>query len=227
MKRDVSDFGGALLFQQASRVILGWPPVYLCFKKIVSKMTTKKLQQSTPERRIKGTIYQYADDSLQFLPACTSGEVLYNATLAKTHSGSIKQTDKSIVMRIIVDGNPTDLRAALLSKTAELICQLPNTTGDPLLLPDVIELIGETPHSKIYLRNGKALVISEMAFDEPNPKIAGFAGRASPEQLKLLKPFIEPEDAYLMEVSKVTQLIHAAKDRQGEINEYTNNSIKI
>lgn len=186
----------------------------------------KEKNQSSETHRVKGSMIYYDDDSLAFLPACASGATLYNNTLVESRSGSIKQSDKSFVMRVLVEGNPNDLRATLLNKTAELLCQLPNTVGDPMQLPDTVELVGQTPHSRVYLSEGKAIVVSQMSFDEPNPKLAGIIEHATPEQRKLLNPNLEPDDAFLMEVAQVCQLLQTSKAKHVERQKLISKSSK-
>ncbi len=163
--------------------------------------------------KLRGTAIIYEDQSMEFRPDKESDRVLYNTTYANSKNGSIKRSDKSVVMRVVTDANPTDLKAELFRKTLELITKVPDEDSGKLDIPDYTEHVGDTQHSKVFLQKEGVLIQTKIRFDEENPKIAGLLAHASLEQKKYLKLYIDPEAIYQAEVAAVCLLLSDCKTK--------------
>ena len=67
--------------------------------------------------RVRGTTTLYADQSIEFHPDGEVEKPLYNETLATTKFGSLKQTKKRAVMRVLIDANSKSLKTDFLRKS--------------------------------------------------------------------------------------------------------------
>ena len=107
--------------------------------------------------RVRGTTTLYADQSIEFHPDGEVEKPLYNETLATTKFGSLKQTKKRAVMRVLIDANSKSLKTDFLRKSLELIAKLPDDASEALVMPDFQELVGETNHAKVFLSKEELL----------------------------------------------------------------------
>lgn len=157
--------------------------------------------------RVRGTTTLYADQSIEFHPDGEVEKPLYNETLATTKFGSLKQTKKRAVMRVLIDANSKSLKTDFLRKSLELIAKLPDDASEALVMPDFQELVGETNHAKVFLSKEEVLVQIVLRFDEVNPKVADLLSHASAEQLKYIKQFLDPTTVFQSEVAAICMLL--------------------
>lgn len=171
-------------------------------------------------KRVKGEMSFYDDDSASFSskPA-TSGEPLYNEELASNKDGAVVASDKSVVMRVKINKNDcADVGSELLTKAYGLLKPLFASNIAAVTLPaDLVRRVGASPHTQVFLRGQMAVLITEIAFDEPDPKVAAFASRASPEQLKYIKQYLDPDTIFQREVAEVSALLRKAKTQLASI----------
>ncbi len=167
--------------------------------------------------KVKGEMTIFEDHSVDFKPTHPgTGEPLYKEVLAKSKYGSIKRSEKSAVMTVVVDGQSQDLPSTLLNKATELVKPMADVNRTALELPDIVQHIGKTPHSNVYLHNGTAIVITKIGFEEPNPKVADLVKHASEEQLKFIRQYLDPESVYQMETADVCALLRQSKQRHAD-----------
>ncbi len=178
---------------------------------MVKKTAKGTSSESEIVAKLHGTANIYADQSIDFHPDKESDRQLYTATYADTRNGSIKKSDKSIVMRVVTDANPKDLKAELLHKTLELISKVPDDGSGKLDIPDFTEHVGDTQHSKVFLKKDSIMIITDIRFDESNPKIADILAHATPEQMKYIKQYLDPDAIYQAEVATVCLLLRDCK----------------
>lgn len=166
-------------------------------------------------KKQQGTMFTLQDDSCFFCPRGDSGEPLYKDSLKKTRHGEVKQSDKSIVLRASVPTTSVDAPAELMMHAAELIAPLTaNKESVYQTLAKMDCLVGQTPHSRVFLHEGRAVVITEIGFDEPNLQVADIARVATPEQLKYIQQWLDPACVYQQEVAEVCALLRKARDRK-------------
>ncbi len=169
----------------------------------------KKAQGNGPEivAKLRGVATIYADKSLDFRPDGEVEKPLYNETLATTKFGTLKQTDKSLIMRVGIDAKAENCKITLLRKVMELLAKVPGDQSDAPAMPDFTELVGETLHSKVFLQKEEVLIQTAIRFDEPNPKIADLLAHASAEQLKYIKQYLDLSTVYQSEVAALCLLL--------------------
>lgn len=162
--------------------------------------------------KVKGELTIRNDQSMNFKPIHPgTGEPLYKEVLAKSKNGCVKLSEKSAVMTIVIDANSQDLPATLMNKAFELLRPLADANSSAIQLPDVVQCLGKTPHSVVYLHNDSAIIMSKIPFDEPNPKVADLVKQASPDQLKFIRTTLEPEAIFRAEFAAVCLLLADCK----------------
>lgn len=174
-------------------------------------------------RKQAGTMYLLQDESFRFQPSVPSGETLYNSTLVENKNGAVKVSDKSVVMRIAVKADCADIPSELVMRAAELVAPLSDKNRQALQIPaELVHRIGQTPHTQVFVREGKAVLLTEIGFDEPNPKVADIVKNATPEQLKYIKQWMDPETIFQQEVAEVCSLLGMARATREVTNKVLN-----
>lgn len=191
-------------------------------------MTLKKLknvaqaQQKPPVvADLKGRGIFYEDESFEFKPSIPSGEPLYTDEVSRTSAGYIKQSEKSLVMRVQVKKTTQDAASELMARASELTRKIATDIEKEMKLPEMATLIGETPHARVFLNENNAVVQMKLPFDEINPKVADIIEMATPEQLSYIKQYLEPESILQNEFYALCALIRKSKEK-GETNKKCN-----
>lgn len=177
---------------------------------------TRAKRKTTPkvEKKIKGTITHWSDGTLDFKPNAEAGEALYNDTKSETKHGTVKASDKSLVMRVSAQLSSADPVAELRRNTAELLDKIaaPDAATEVSLMPEN-EYIGKAGHSDVYLCKDGVTVVTRIGLNEPNPKVAQIVAHATPEQLRYIQQYIEPDAVFQSEMAQVCIMVREAKKK--------------
>jgi len=179
------------------------------------KPTTTSLAEVVAMVRGKALIY--ADNSWEFHPNKESGEPLYTGTVAETKAGSVKNSGKSLVARVMISSDSTDPKAELLKKMEELVNKIPSEGRDPVEVAEKTEFVGSSSHAKVFLQKNNALVQVVVPFDEENPTLANILKYATPQQLKSINRYQEPEVILQQEYADIVILVRKAFDLQKKL----------
>lgn len=189
-------------------------------KKPINATQANKKPPVVAEMNGRGIFYE--DDSFEFKPRIPSGVPLYLPDeVSRTNAGYIKESEKSLVMRVQVKKTTKDAASELMAQTYKLTRKIATDIEKEMKLPEMATLIGETPHARVFLNENNAVVQMKLPFDEINPKVADIIEMATPEQLSYIKQYLEPESILQNEFYALCALIRKSKEK-GEANKKCN-----
>lgn len=154
-----------------------------------------------PEKSIRGRGKYFSDGGFEFTPEGIGGETLYQTVGKELKNGVLKKSERIYKASVKAKCDDPDPAASLREVFDAIIAPLEKQIETKE--PPRAKIVGKTDHAVLKANAIEMQVVFSLRFDEINPDVAGLIDKMSPEQRKLVKVYLTPQDIITKEIAEV------------------------